>query len=309
MSHRCLLLFVAFLISACATSTRQTDRLVRSSQDLKKEHYLNVPFVEQAQYLCGPAAMTMVMQHTGNFTPLNLLTEQMYTKELKGTFQTEMMSAARRQGFLPLPVRNLHDLLKEVSNGHPVIVFQNLGLKSFPKWHYAVVTGYNLAVPEIILHSGKEKNQKMDMRLFERTWVYADSWALTVETPDDLPSTATELDVAREAVMFESLGKTKLARDIYLSMLKKWPRSYIAHIGLGNTSYALKDYSSSMGYLERASRIFPDKPEIWHNLAFAADKNHKVALARRSSAKAVSLAGAKEKDFRSSLSKWLTESP
>src|SRR2546422_3737218 len=46
-----------------------------------------------------------------------------------------------RSGQLAVPVTTLSDLLAEVAAGHPVLVFQNLGLHWIPRWHFAVAVG------------------------------------------------------------------------------------------------------------------------------------------------------------------------
>jgi len=73
-----------------------------------------------------------------------------------------------------------------------VIVFQNLGLPWYPRWHYAVVIGYDLPRREVLLHSGPEARKVTSMRLFELTWEWGKNWGVVVLPPEKLPATAEE---------------------------------------------------------------------------------------------------------------------
>ena len=127
-----LLLIVALLLVGCATSTRQTDGLVKNHTGLPSSSKLeDVPLIKQARNHCGPAAMAMMMKHAGKNVSLEELTSQMFTKDLEGTFQADMTSTARHQGMLAIQINDLTSLIKEISAGNPVVVFQNLGMPSF----------------------------------------------------------------------------------------------------------------------------------------------------------------------------------
>ncbi|MBZ5782504.1 C39 family peptidase, partial [Klebsiella aerogenes] len=57
-----------------------------------------VPFIKQKKNHCGPATMAMVLKYAGKEIPLEELNQAMMTHKLKGTFQSEMISVARRNG-------------------------------------------------------------------------------------------------------------------------------------------------------------------------------------------------------------------
>ena len=99
-----------------------------------------------------------------------------------------------------LTVGAFGDLLAEVDAGHPVIAFQNLGLGWLPRWHYAVVTGYDLDAREISMHSGELSRLTMDFALFERTWRRGDYWAITLLPPNDMTRDFVILAAARLGV-------------------------------------------------------------------------------------------------------------
>ena len=302
-----LLLALAQLLVGCATSSRQTDKLLKHHPDLPtKTKISSVPFIKQAKNHCGPSTLAMVMAYQGHEVSLNELTEQTYTKGMEGTFQTEMISSVRRQGLLALPISDLNSLTQEIAGGNPVIVFQNLGLSFYPKWHYAVAVGYNLKGPDIILHSGPEKFEKLDMRYFERSWKLAGYWGLLVLRPDQLSLTGNETTHVTAAAGLEQTGKLDQALKSYQTILTRWPQSLTALIGLGNIFYARKDYPQSIKSLEQAARHHPAAAVVWHNLAIAQGSAGKKKSARFSAKKALTLTDDLTRArFEESLKDWL----
>lgn len=291
-----LLLVLFVFISGCATRTKETDQLVRHKGRLPERINLSgVPYFNQKENHCGPATLAMVLKSKGISFNHAELEDMSMTKKAEGTFQTEMISTTRRKGLLPITVTSLSDVLKEVSEGHPVIVFQNLGMSLYPVWHYAVVTGYNLEGPDIILHSGETKFKKMDMRLFERSFILGGKWGLVILSPDQLSSTGTELKVAEAAAFLESIGKLPEAELAYQTMLTKWPRSLPALIGLGNISYQRKDFKKSVQQLRKAAHFHSTSALAWHNLAIAEESAGYLRRAKYSSQEALKLA---DKDLK-----------
>jgi tetratricopeptide (TPR) repeat protein len=301
-----LLSFLALLCIGCATSP-QTDSLVRKHKSIPEKFELrDVPFYEQNRHHCGPATLKMVLENLGRKVSINELNSQMYTSGMKGTFQTEMLSAARRQGMLAIPVNSLAALLKEIASGHPVIVFQNLGLGFFPRWHYAVATGYDIDGPDMFLHTGRDKFEDMDMRMFERSWRLAGYWGLLVLRPDQLSESADEQAHSLAAVALEDMGKFQEAQLAYETILSRWPQSLTPLIGLGNISYAHRDFKGSIGHLKKATQFHPHSAEAWHNLATAQGTVGLKEDAKISSLKALELVSKENKEaFKESLKAWL----
>lgn len=302
-----LILLVALLFVSCATSTKQTDRLVKKHDSLPEKSLLQgVPLIQQARNHCGPATMTMVLRYEGIDASLDEVTSQLFTEKMEGSFQTDMLSTARRHGMITISITNMTALIKEVSEGHPVIVFQNLGLTWSPRWHYAVVTGHDFNGPDIFLHTGNEKNVKTDMRFFERTWKLGNYWGLLVLKPNQLSETGSEKDHLEAANLLESSGKIDEAFIAYKTILKKWPNNLVALIGLGNVTYSKKQFTKSAEYLETATKLHPDSALAWHNLATAQGAAGQKAKAKKSAKKALELADeATRESFEGSLNSWL----
>jgi hypothetical protein len=265
-----------------------------------------VPFVLQDKNYCGPASLAMVMAHAGHPVPVDALASQVYTPGKKGSLQADLVGAARRNGMMAVQVSGLSALLHEIHAGHPVLVFENLGLSWFPAWHYAVATGYDLAGPEIILHSGKDEARHFDLRKFERSWKDSDYWGLVVLPPGQLAVSADELAHSGAAAGLEQLGRTREAETAYRAILSRWPGSLGALIGMGNLAYGAGDYVSSAHYLAIATRAHPRSAVAWHNLATAQGAARWTRLARTSAAQAVILARPEDvAAYRDSLGQWL----
>ncbi len=128
----------------------------------------SVPFVAQERFYCGPAALTMALAWSGLDVTQDEIAAEVYTPGRQGTLRSDVLAVARRHGRLAVTVPTLPALLGEIAAGHPVIIFQNLGLSWVAQWHFAVAIGYDLAAGEILLHSGLKARKSMSLSTFER---------------------------------------------------------------------------------------------------------------------------------------------
>ncbi|WP_413289192.1 PA2778 family cysteine peptidase [Bdellovibrio sp. HCB337] len=264
------LISLVLILVGCASATPQTESLLVNARDLPKATAIEgVPFVEQAANHCGPATLTMAMNWAGKNVTVEEVTPMVFTPGAKGTFQSDMISASRRQGLVAIPLEGMNDLLKEVSAGNPVVVFENLGLTWYPQWHYAVVFGYDLQHQYVLMHSGLEANKRWDLRRFERSWKLGDYWGLVVLPPGKLSATADELSHMKAASALEQIGKIEDAHQAYQAILTRWPKSLTAAIGMGNIAYTKKDYSAAVRILKQASQYHPENAALKNNLAVA----------------------------------------
>jgi len=264
------LVALGVLISGCASTTPQVDKFFEKSSPLSAAYQItNVPFINHSEGYCGPATLTMALNWAGENVAVENIAPQVFTPGMKGSLQTDMLVAVRRQGLVATPVESLDALLTEVSAGHPVIVFVNLGVKWIPTWHYAIVTGYDLEQKKIIMHSGPEQNKREDIYEFERSWLRGDYWGFTVLRPGTLAATASELTHARAVASIEKLGHSARAADYYRSILTKWPDSLGAHIGLANLAFAQNKPAVAVRHLKHAVKKHPESEAAKHNLEVA----------------------------------------
>jgi tetratricopeptide (TPR) repeat protein len=287
-------LFLFSLLGGCAAILPQASALRdRPPPDLPPQAELTaVPFYPQEDYQCGPAALAMVLNAGGlNVTPESLI-DQVYIPARQGSLQIEMLVAARRHGMIAYELApELTDVLREIAAGTPVISLENYGLKVFPKWHYAVLVGYDLAENELIRRSGTRQRQTMPFGVFEYNWKTDGRWAMVAVPPDRVPVTATEPRFANAVVALERTGKLQSAHTAYKAMLERWPGSLAGEMGRGNTAYALRDFATAEAAFRRASSQHPDSPAPLNNLAQLLAERGALAEALQAAERAVSLGG------------------
>lgn len=262
-----LLSILIFLVSGCVTPAKQTEVILSAPGSLPAFHEIKqVTFIDQTAGYCGPAALTMAMRWAGQKVTLDEVALQVYTPGMQGSLQSDLISASRRQGLMAVSISNLSSLLTEVAAGHPVIIFENLGLSWAPQWHYALVLGYDLKKQEIIMHSGHSAFYHWDLKKFERSWMLGDYWGLVVLPPGELAVSADELANVTAAVGLEQAAKYKEAEKSYRQILEKWPTSLVALIGLANLAYKKGHRNEAGTLLRRAVKNHPESTAAQHNL-------------------------------------------
>ena len=152
------------------------------------------------------------------------LADAVFLPAREGSLQIEMLGGARRQGAVATKLPGeLTALLQELVAGHAVVVLQNLGLDFAPRWHYAVLVGYDLGTREVILRSGTTERERLPLRTFEFTWARGGHWAIAVLPPGQLPATAREADAVEAAIGFERVAAPAQAALAYRALLQRWP--------------------------------------------------------------------------------------
>lgn len=283
------------LLGGCATSSYKDFK--ESSSHLPQQTKIpNVPLLEQTENFCGPAALSMVLKWSGDPSNMDDVAKHVYTPELQGSLQTDMLTAARRHGRFAMVLPRTQDTFEEVASGHPVVVLQNLGLSWYPRWHYAVVIGYDLTKDEVYLHSGENKVTALPLDTFYNTWSRSNNWSLLVLPTDQLPVTQRELDVTAAAVALEETAGADKAEPSYRAILKKWPQSLGARFGLSNTLYAAKKKSAAIAELQQLVKDYPQMAPAWHNLSLILKEEKQFKAAQSAALKAQETASLKEKE-------------
>src|SRR3569623_1976961 len=243
-----MLLLMIVVLSGCAAPLQSTAWRATPPAELTHAVELDaVPFFPQERYQCGPAALATVLASSGAAVTADELAPQVYLPARQGSLQPELLAAARRYQRLPYELEpDLAALLREVGAGHPVLVLQNLGLSWAPRWHYAVVVGYDLARDEVVLRSGTERRHRVSFKVFERSWRRGGAWAVAVLPPAELPA---------------------LAATAYQAAARHWPTSIDSWFGLGNGLYAQGDYSAAAAAYRQVLSLAPGYAPALNNLA------------------------------------------
>lgn len=294
-------LLVVALLAGCATP-QVAALLAQPPLALPERAELaRVPFYPQELYQCGPAALATTLVYSGVPTSPEALVSQVYLPEREGALQAEMLAAARRHGRVAYRLApRLEDLLREVAAGTPVIVLQNLAFTFLPRWHYAVVIGYDQAREEVILRSGTTERLVMTLSNFERTWARGQYWAMVALAPDRLPATAAEDAYVAAVVALERVA-APAAQRAYATALARWPRNLLARIGAGNLAYAMKDFVAAEAAYRQATHDHPQAADAWNNLAqtlFEAGKREEALAAAQ---RAVALGGPRLSQYQATL--------
>lgn len=266
LSRRLACLLALCWLAACAAPFDPDQRL---SVDVPtRAQIAGVPLIQQEDFFCGPTSIAMVMQWAGADVSQQDVAALAFSPGAGGTYLADMIGSSRRLGQLAVEVSTFDQLLAEVAAGHPVIVFQNLGLGIAPLWHYGVVTGYDFVRDEVYLNSGQLEQMVMPFAVFERTWRRGDFWGLVVLPPDQLPVSVAQTDILSAAAALERVEQFQAAATLYETGAEEWPDNWLWQFGLGNARYALGDLQGARQALRRARAVDPTIPEVRANLAF-----------------------------------------
>jgi len=249
------------------------------------------PFYPQTDYQCGPAALATGLGAAGFAADPVQLAEQVFLPARSGTLQLEMVAGARRQGAVATRIpATLEAALREAAAGRPVVVLLNLALTWLPRWHYAVLVGYDLAAGEVLLRSGTTRREVMTLRSFEHTWQRAGAWGIVLTPPGAWPATAGAEAVVEAAVGYERSAAPAQAVLAYRAALERWGGNLTLQMGLGNSLHASGDRRAAAEAFRRAAAEHPASVPARINLSATLLDLGDVAGARRAAREAVELA-------------------
>ncbi|MBT9596336.1 MAG: PA2778 family cysteine peptidase [Vitreoscilla sp.] len=242
----------------------------------------SVPFVSSDDGLCGPAALAMVLAAAGAPAPMATLTEAVYLPGRDGALQAEMLAAARRQGALAfLLAPTLTAALTEVAAGTPVLVLLNLALPWWPRWHYAVLVGYDLDRDLAVLHTGTRRADAWPLDTLAHTWFRAGAWGLVVQPPGRWPATVDEASAVTAVAAFEHTQGPAAAEAAWRAARLRWPEALASAVGLGNNLLAQARWDEAAQVLAAAAQRH-DSAAAWNNLAVAEARRGRQDAARTS---------------------------
>tara|TARA_R110002110_G_scaffold413729_1_gene641614 strand:+ start:104079 stop:105101 length:1023 start_codon:yes stop_codon:yes gene_type:complete len=229
----------------------------------------STPFFPQKTLQCGPAALATVLGASGVSVTPDELTSKVYLPGRDGSLQLELIAATRRYGRLPYPIDGgLTDIIAQLLEQRPVLVMQNLGLESYPAWHYAVVIGFDANNEQLVLRSGERERHFMSTRAFMRSWSLADNWALVMLAPGELPPDTVESRYVNAVSALENVAVAQDVQSFYEAGLERWPSNQLAHFGLANSQFFAGDLDAAETTYQKLLAMNPDFVAARNNLAF-----------------------------------------
>ena len=229
---------------------------------------VDTPFFPQQEYQCGPAALATVLVDSGVTVHPDELIPRVYLPQRQGSLQPELLAATRHYDRIPYVIPpEFPALLAELSQGRPVLVLQNLGVKAFPAWHYAVVIGYARERGEVVLRSGTDERRVTHASTFANTWRRGGNWGVVALQPGELPATDDSSGYLRAVAAAESAGRADLAEPSYRAAAGRWPGNSLAWLGLGNSANARGAQDAAERMYRHALKIDSGNAAALNNLA------------------------------------------
>ena len=276
-------------LAGCAASPPLAEGL--SPQAPRSIELSATPFFPQEEYQCGPAALATLLRASGIEIEPQALTPQVFIPGRLGSLQAELIGATRRHGRLPYPLATTADeLIAELAEGRPVLVLQNLRASRWPKWHYAVLIGYDATRNVALLRSGTQERLEMRWQRFAGTWHRGGRWAFTTLEPGVIPQHADAARYVEAVAGLEAAGKLRAAAVSYDAAIARWPEQTHAWLGRGNVAYAEGDLQAAADAYLRAILLEPEDAATRNNLAQALADSHCLAESRRQVERAVAFA-------------------
>lgn len=227
-----------------------------------------VPAYAQDELQCGPAALASALNASGVEVRPEQLREALFIPARGGSLQVELLAQTRRHQRLPMQLApDEASLLSALRDGQPPLVLLNLGVRSYPYWHYAVVTGYD---PEqgYRLHDGRAEPSLVGRRRFLRQWQWAGQWAISIHRADQLPASAQTERWIAAAAPFERQAPA-LAEQAYRAALARWPDRALVQAAWGAQRLAAGEPEVAVQALRRARQLDPGNAAYANNLASA----------------------------------------
>lgn len=281
-----LLIALVWLVSGCAVQTAALQASPPAQLPPQVE-LAATPFFAQTDDHCGPAALATALGAIGIERAPEALAQQVFLPARGGSLQAEMLAGARRQGAVATRIPGtLVALMQELAEGRVAVVLLNLGLPIVPRWHYAVLVGYDLPAGEFVLRSGATRRDRMSFRTFEHTWARSGHWAVVITPPGLWPGTAQLDEVVAAAIGYERGAGAALARPVYASAVRRWPHSLPLAIGLGTAAEANGERALAIEVFRGAAERH-GSGAAWLNLAMVLMREGRREEARAAASRAL----------------------
>jgi tetratricopeptide (TPR) repeat protein len=226
------------------------------------------PFFPQDAHQCGPSALATVLGASAVPVTPEELEPRVYLPGRRGSLQVEMQAAPRAYGRLGYRIEpELSAITAELDAHRPVLVLHNYGLPFWPRWHYAVVVGYDGPQDKVTLRSGRKRRQQLSAANFMRAWDNGGRWALVVLRPGELPAHPDKPRYLEAAAAFEGVAQPKDSWLTFDAAVRQWPDEPVAWTGRGTASYREGNRAAAAADYRAALNIDGTQAAARNNLA------------------------------------------
>jgi tetratricopeptide (TPR) repeat protein len=161
----------------------------------------------------------------------------------------------------------LSAILAEVGAGRPVLILHNYGLPRLPRWHYAVVVGYDGARDRVLMRSGKVRRQELSAANFMRAWDNGGRWGMVLLRAGELPESPDKDRYLESAAAFERVARPQDAIATFAAATRQWPGDAVGWTGLGTAAYRNGDLKLAASNYRAALKLDDTQAAARNNLA------------------------------------------
>ncbi len=287
------------LFAGCAQKNYD---FISKNPNIKESKKIPLTLFKQSDYHCGPSAIATILSNQNVEYSYDDIVHKTFTPQLKGTLQSEMKAVLRSYGVIPYEIKGgIGALLTEVSNDAPAIVLLNLGLKTLPVWHYAVITGFDKKEQKIYLSSPEGKETWMYFDEFESFFDRSGGWAIAALKPPLLPVSADENSILNAILDMYDVGEKESAKQAAVAYLSKKPSSYFGIITLANIYFSENDFKSAAFMYKEALKSNQKDAAMLNNLALCLLRQNRPKEALVYAKEAVQIGGKFLKKYQNTL--------
>jgi hypothetical protein len=266
MTHcfRFMLCWVVALMQGCAIYAPQyyagKQTFAERFEGLpRKVDMVEVPFIPQDSFYCGPASLSSVLTYLGKDASFDELESELVLPARRGTLQLDMLVVARKRGVVPhVLAPQLDDLIRTLAMGYPVIALENFGSALFPLWHYSVIVGYDLDTGHLFRRSGMREYTRIPIPVFEYLWADDGHWAMTVLPTHVTPIQPKQTLWRDQLLQMEKDLQPAQALVAWSTFSKAFPQDPLGWAAQGNALANQQDWTPAAQRYEQALTLAPD---------------------------------------------------
>ena len=190
-----LLLLAVAAVAAPSSSVSAPDPRAIIKADPSAGKILDVPFIPQGEYDCGPVSLAMGLRWQGLTADPKAINDRFASNAVAGVFTVDLLIAAGDAGADAHWVEGSWEKLRaEIDAGRPPVVFLNLLIDPLPARHFALAVGYlkHKGREYVVLHSGAEAFKMVERHAFERQWGRTKNQMLTLRPKPTAPAGETK---------------------------------------------------------------------------------------------------------------------